>query len=421
MKLLKSIIHSLGQHLTIKTIEASKQISLFGLVMTINFPLFGLLWKIDGSPVFTIETLLRFIATCLCLLLLTHRYWPYRLTRFLPLCWYLALTFCLPFFFTYLTLEHHVATLWLMNCISAMFFLFIVANVVDALIIMIIGSGCGFILFYFIHSSPIIYIPGEISALSLTITFGAALIIGALFARDKENIQQGKLTDMRLMAGSLAHDLRTPLASIHLQTERQEHILMQLKNPQLADELRQNLDKITQGIQIGNQVISMQLNNILRERIDTKKFSLHPIKQLLQTAIQDYPVSQQQKNLIQYCDNNAFSIWTDCIGFKNLIWNLLNNSFHFIKSYNKGFVYIWFTRGQENDDFNYLHFKDTAKGLSPKSAEKIFDAMYTDRQDGTGIGLSYCKLFMQASGGEISCKGKPNHHIHFTIKFPKVD
>ncbi|MFX7640571.1 ATP-binding protein, partial [Acinetobacter baumannii] len=64
---------------------------------------------------------------------------------------------------------------------------------------------------------------------------------------------------------------------------------------------------------------------------------------------------------------------------------------------------------------------DTAQGISENDIERIFESFYTDGKKGTGLGLAYCKLLMQAAGGDIKCKGKMNEFAHFIIKFPKVD
>ena len=126
-----------------KTIEASHQITLFGIVMMINFPLFGILWKLQNFQV-NKEFFLRLIATILCALLALHRFWSPKFLRVLPFLWYLSLLFCLPFFFTYLTLLNDGATLWLMNCMSATFFLFLVTNALDSLILLILGSSLAY-------------------------------------------------------------------------------------------------------------------------------------------------------------------------------------------------------------------------------------------------------------------------------------
>lgn len=207
------------------------------------------------------------------------------------------------------------------------------------------------------------YNPGNVSLFSLIITFTAAIIIGALFARDRELLYEGKISGMRLLAGSIAHDLRTPLASIHLQAELQEMLVEKLKNPEVRKHLKESLHKITRGIEMSNQLISMQLSNIQRDKLDTQNFKIMQIKSLLERSVEEYPFRKEQRKLIHMNLETDFSIWIGEVAFKNLIWNLLKNSLDFIEETGKGEITIWLVTGEEGEDFNYLHFKDTAKGI----------------------------------------------------------
>ena len=308
-----------------------------------------------------------------------------------------------------------------MNCVSGIFFLLLVTSVLGALILLISGVGIALLNYYYLFDATFEYMPGNISLFSLTITFTAAVIIGALFARDREILHAGRISGMRMLAGSIAHDLRTPLAGIHLQAELQEVILEKLNNPEVQKDLKESLDKIIRGIAMSNQLISMQLNNIKRDKLDTSKFSIHSISTLLKNTLDDYPFKEAQKSLIITNYAADFPVWIEDVAFKNLIWNILKNSFEFIEETGKGDITLWSEASRDKDNFNYLHIKDTAKGLYTKNMEKIFDNYYTERKEGTGLGLSYCKLLMQAAGGDIICDGKINEYAHFIIKFPKVD
>ncbi|KGP64272.1 histidine kinase [Legionella norrlandica] len=420
MQRLKNTFSVIYQYLLKETEDASKQITLFGIVMMINYPLFGVFWKLERFQL-TEEFVLRVIATFLCACLAFNQFWPKQLLKFLPIFWYIVLLFCLPYFFAYLTLINNASTLWLMNCVSAVFFLLLVSSVLGSLILLTLGVGIAFFHFYFLSNNFFIYIPGTVSLFSLSVTYIAAIIIGALFARDRELIYAGRLSGMRLLAGSIAHDLRTPLASIYLQAELQELIVDRLNNSEVQKDLKASLSKITRGIEMSNQLIRMQLNNIQHDKLDTSTFSIYSIKQLITTALEEYPLKINQKSLIHLDDKNDFSIWIDKIGFKNMIWNLLKNSFEYIHETGKGEIIIWLEQGWEKENFNYLHVKDTAKGLNSKDYEKIFDFFYSGKKEGTGLGLAYCKLLMQAAGGDIYCKGKRNEFAHFTLKFPKID
>jgi signal transduction histidine kinase len=420
MQLLKSGFYSLYDHLVKHTEESGSQINLFAIVMMINFPLFGLIWR--AEELLSLEEVsFRIIATSLCLFLLSHRFWPNRLFKFLPFFWYFTLLFTLPFFFSYLTLQHHASTIWLMNCVSAVFFLLLVTRVLDAMVLLAVGFSIAYISYFYVAHHSIDYIPGDITLPGLAATFIAAIIIGALFARDREIIHDSRISAMQLLAGSLAHDLRTSLASIYLQTELQTMLVSKLEQPDLQLDLKRSLNKIVRGIEMGNQLISMQLNNIQHEKFDTRNFKIQPIKVLLEKTLQEYPFKVEQKSLVITQLDHDFSAWIEEVAFKNLIWNLLKNSLDCIEESGKGEVTIWITLGNEDDDYNYLNIKDTAKGIYPELADKIFEKFYTEKKGGTGVGLAYCKLFMQTAGGDIYCKGKHKQYAHFTLKFPKID
>ncbi|MFT4059754.1 MAG: HAMP domain-containing sensor histidine kinase [Legionella sp.] len=403
-----------------KTVEANHQITLFGIVMMINYPLFGIIWKLQNFKI-NQEFTLRLIATFLCSLLALHKFWSVRYLYLLPFVWYFTLLFCLPFFFAYLTLLYDGSTLWLMNCMSATFFLLLVINVLDSLILLLLGTGLAFFSYLYIADKTINYVPGDVSWIGLTVTFIAAIIIGALFARDREQIYSAKIAGMRLLAGSLAHDLRTPLASIYLQAKIQHTAIEEFKDSELKHEFKESISKVMRSVDSVNQLISTQLNNIRHDKFDTRKFTFFSIGQLIQQALDDYPFKKNQSELLHVDLAGDYSIWIDKIAFRNLFWNLLNNSYDFIEKEGKGTISIWLSEGNDKDNFNYLHIKDTAKGISTNKANIIFEPFYSERKGGTGIGLAYCRLLMKAAGGAISCQGKVGQFTHFIIQFPKID
>jgi signal transduction histidine kinase len=61
--------------------------------------------------------------------------------------------------------------------------------------------------------------------------------------------------------------------------------------------------------------------------------------------------------------------------------------------------------------------QDSGPGLNPKSFDCLFDAFYTTKPSGTGMGLSICRSIVETHGGRIwaSRTGGPGATVQFTL------
>src|ERR1700732_5526159 len=59
----------------------------------------------------------------------------------------------------------------------------------------------------------------------------------------------------------------------------------------------------------------------------------------------------------------------------------------------------WSTLGRT--DFGSVAVRDSGSGLDPESLDRLFDAFYTTKPSGMGMGLSICHSIIQAHGGRV--------------------
>jgi PAS domain S-box-containing protein len=64
---------------------------------------------------------------------------------------------------------------------------------------------------------------------------------------------------------------------------------------------------------------------------------------------------------------------------------------------------------------------DTGTGIEPKNVDGLFDAFFTTKPDGTGMGLAICRSIVEAHGGQLSAAPNEPHGAVFRFMLPVED
>jgi PAS domain S-box-containing protein len=236
---------------------------------------------------------------------------------------------------------------------------------------------------------------------------------------------------MRLLAASMAHELRTPLRAISmgmtsviskfptlLETYKKAKAA-ELDIPYMYPADIESLEKVLGNIQLATreafETVDMLVVKSGLSSIDTSNFQKCSIAECIETALHRYPLKESEKNLIHW-EKDDFAFLGDYSLMVHIVFNLLKNALYFIAAAGKGDINIWLEKG---DEFNKLHFKDGGRGIPEDILPRIFEPFFTTISHGTGVGLAFSELVMKSMGGKIECASEYGEFAKFVLSFPK--
>lgn len=72
----------------------------------------------------------------------------------------------------------------------------------------------------------------------------------------------------------------------------------------------------------------------------------------------------------------------------------------------------------EGEQVVQIVLEDNGPGLSDEQQQRLFDAFYTTKSNGTGLGMTICKQIVEAHGGKIDVNSRPGWGAEFIVTLP---
>jgi signal transduction histidine kinase len=346
--------------------------------------------------------------------LILYKYWSPYCKTISQYYWILGLTFALPFFFTFMLLMNQSATMWYVNEIVGILVLTLFVN--WPLFFMCTSIGiCSSLLAYYFNTGSIIILPNMISVIP---SYIGSLIFFVLLMDNKNKIDKAKMVMVRALSYIIAHELRPPLATI----KNCHYILNEDIEENYGTESSKNaLRSIENTIYNTNlfiDILCKKTQNLNNKYFENIEHSIISAKEVIEESIKNYPNTYKDKITIENYIKDSCIIKSDYAMLTHIIYNLLDNSIFALKQKRKGGNIL--INSESNNKYIFITFRDNGLGIPKNKIKKIFECFYTDKRNGTGLGLYFCKTAMEAMDGNISCKSVEGEYTEFTLKFPKV-
>ncbi len=418
---------------------SEKHYKVFGWVCLISMPVSHYLELVITSPSF--NTLgIRISAALLGILLITESNLPRRIRNNFHLIWISIATYVLPFTFgvmlvlnsAYTPIGQTTPSLWIFQYLLALvFFVNIVHSAILATLLWALSALLAASTLLLVDQ-PNWFSVSESYFLILPV-FLTAVSIGSLMNRNVSMVQTEKVRAASAIGANLAHELRTPLASIGALSKGTENLLPTLTDAyQKAKEagievqplrenqvslLRKSLSTIRNEVDYSNTIIDMLLVNTADKSLSDVDTDFFSVREAAAEAIRRFPFNnQRERELIRLEIEDDFEVEAPRLLIIHVLFNLIKNALYSVQKAGKGDICI---RAEQKKNGGCIIVHDSGIGISPSVQNHIFERFYTTTQtiQSAGIGLSFCKLVMDSISGSIRCESEEGEFTTFTLEF----
>jgi two-component system sensor histidine kinase HydH len=222
---------------------------------------------------------------------------------------------------------------------------------------------------------------------------------------------RAQYAEVSQLAGGLAHEIRNPLSTVSLNLDL---LAEDFQKPETPRD-RRVLQRV-QRLQHEVNRLSDILENFLRfARVQDLGFESADLNAIVDELRDFYEPTAATKGIVirTYLAADLPSTRIDADLFKQALLNLVLNAEHAMPS---GGELILTTRN--DGPWIVLDVIDTGVGMADEVRARIFDAFFSTRPAGSGLGLPTARKIIEAHGGSIQVQSEPGKGSQFTIRLP---
>jgi two-component system sensor histidine kinase HydH len=229
---------------------------------------------------------------------------------------------------------------------------------------------------------------------------------GDLARAEERAVNAERLAGLGRLAAGLAHEIRNPLGGISGSIE------LLRSSPQLTEEDRALCDIVFRE--------ASRLNDLVEDMLDLARpqppnLAWVDLAETSKDVVALAAKSGRGEDVkVEFRGPSSLRVQADAAKLRQLLWNLIRNA---VQASGAGtLVLVEIERAKSQDAI--IRVIDQGPGIPPEAADKIFDAFYTTRSHGTGVGLAVVKGIVDAHGWRVSVESGALGGTVFSVCLP---
>ncbi|APF19258.1 histidine kinase [Caldithrix abyssi DSM 13497] len=211
----------------------------------------------------------------------------------------------------------------------------------------------------------------------------------------------------------MAHDIKTPLATIKFSVETLKYIINNIEDPEVQEDLKNINHEV-------NRIQSITNNYSKIAQLNKLKINIIDLAELCdETLLQFHP--PEQVKIVKDISDEARLITADADQLRVVFKELVENALDAVGAQGEIRISTYpasFAR-EKHKDAICINISDSGIGIPSAVKDKIFEPSFTTKTHGTGLGLVFVKQIVANHQGEILIDSELHKGTKFQIIIPK--
>ena len=242
----------------------------------------------------------------------------------------------------------------------------------------------------------------------------------ALREAQMELAHANRVATMGQLTASIAHEVSQPVATARNNASAALHFLD--RSPPDLEEVREALRCVVSDTDRARDIIGRIRDHIKKAPPRKESFDLneaiHEVIALARSEVAKSGVSVQKR-----LTEGLSPVQADRVQLQQVMLNLILNAIEAMSSVDEGPRELLISTEQSQTDGVLVAVHDSGPGIDPEHLDRVFEAFYTTKSSGVGMGLSICRSIIDAHGGRLWAEAnKPKGAVfRFTLPADKSD
>ena len=229
----------------------------------------------------------------------------------------------------------------------------------------------------------------------------------------EERLESERIDSIVRLAAGVAHELGNPLNSLTIHLQLIERKLKKLAKQPDATKLTESLQVCQGEVERLDGIITHFLKAIRPQKLELNELDLLGLVEDV-LRVQEAELSNRKLEVKVEVSDDLPIILGDRDQIKQAFFNLVKNAMEAMQP--SGSLRIL---ARCDDDYVYLQFVDNGSGISEEDLSKVFQAYYTTKEDGHGLGMMIVERIMREHGGHINIESRKEAGTAITLQFPQ--